>query len=448
MGKRVAIVGAGEVGSNLVKALDKEDYEIIVIDVNVHKCKRISEKYDVSVIEGDGASQRILQQIDMETIDFFFALTRIDEVNLVASRMAKKMGANKIISRLRNTEYNHKDAIITPEQFGIDFVAYPEKAAQREIELLISESSTTEIEEFKNGELTLAGITLSSASPLLGRTLQKVEEAYPFSPHKVVVISRDGKAFIPHKDVKYQNHDTVFFFCKKEYTRKIQQMAGKPAIDIHSVMILGAGKIGRLLAKSLQDKYSVRLVEKNVGKAWQIKEKLKDILVLTEDGTNIEFLESENVSELDCFIAATENEQTNIVSGLLAKHLGVKQVIVHISTTDYLQAVRHIGFDAVLSKNIAAVNEVIRFMKSDMIKSISRFEDLDTDCMAIRVKEDSKFIKKRYTMDKIPQNIALGAIIRGDKIEIPNPHSHIYPDDELLLFTKPDNLVSAERLFR
>ena len=448
MGKKVAIVGAGEVGSNLVRALGKEDYEITVIDVNVHKCKRINEKYDVSVIEGDGASQRILQQIDMESVDYFFALTRIDEINLVASRMAKKMGADKIISRLRNTEYNHKDAIITPEQFGIDFVAYPEKAAQREIELLIRESSTTEIEEFKDGKLTLAGITLFPTSPLIGRTLQKVVEGNPYSSHKVVLISRNGDTFIPHKDTKYQNNDTVFFLCKSENAKKIQQMAGKPAIDINSIMILGAGKIGRLLAKSLQEDYSVRLVEKNVGKAWNIKEKLKDILVLTEDGTNIEFLESENVGELDCFIAATENEQTNIVSGLLAKHLGVKQVIVHISTTDYLQAVRHIGFDAVLSKNISAVNEVIRFMKSDMIKSISRFEDLDTDCMEIRVRDDSKYIRKKYTMDKIPQNIALGAIIRNDKVEIPNPHSSIYPDDELLLFTKPENLSTAERLFR
>ena len=94
MSKKVAVVGAGEVGVNLVKALNKENYEIIVIDINAHKCKRINEKFDVSVIEGDGASQRVLQQIDIENIDFFFALTRIDEVNLVASRMAKKMGAN------------------------------------------------------------------------------------------------------------------------------------------------------------------------------------------------------------------------------------------------------------------------------------------------------------------------------------------------------------------
>ncbi|MBC8197111.1 MAG: Trk system potassium transporter TrkA [Candidatus Marinimicrobia bacterium] len=448
MSKKVAIVGAGEVGSNLVKALTKDDYEIIVVDVNSHKCKRITEKYDVSAIEGDGASQRILQQIDMESIDYFFALTRIDEVNLVASRMAKKMGAKKIISRLRNTEYSHKDAIITPEQFGIDFVAYPEKAAQREIELLIRQSSTAEVEEFKNGRITLAGIEITSTSPLIGRTLTKIEEANPYIPHKVVVISRDGNTFIPHKNVIYKNNDTVFFLCKSEYAKKIQQMAGKPAIDINSIMILGAGKIGRLLAKSLEHDYSVRLLEKNSSKAWEVKEKFKDVLVLDEDGTNLEFLESENVKDLDCFIAATENEQTNIVSGLLAKHLGVKQVIVHISTTDYLQAVRHIGFDAVLSKNISAVNEVICFMKSDMIKSITRFEDLDTDCMEIRVRDDSKFIRKKYNLDKIPQDIVLGAIIRDDKVIVPNSKTNIHPEDELLLFTKPENLSTAERLFR
>jgi len=171
-------------------------------------------------------------------------------------------------------------------------------------------------------------------------------------------------------------------------------------------------------------------------------------LVLDEDGTNIEFLESENVKDLDCFIAATENEQTNIVSGLLAKHLGVKQVIVHISTTDYLQAVRHIGFDAVLSKNISAVNEVIRFMKSDMIKSITRFEDLDTDCMEIRVRDDSIFIRRKYSLDKIPEDIVLGAIIRDEKVIVPNSKTNIHPEDELILFTKPENLSTAERLFR
>ncbi|NOZ07280.1 MAG: Trk system potassium transporter TrkA, partial [FCB group bacterium] len=113
---------------------------------------------DAQVIEGDGASQRILQQINMPEVDIFLALTRIDEINLVASRIAKKMGANQVIARLRNTEYSHKKAVISPDQFGIDYVTYPEKAAQREIDMLVRRSATAEIQEFAKGKITLAGI--------------------------------------------------------------------------------------------------------------------------------------------------------------------------------------------------------------------------------------------------------------------------------------------------
>ena len=253
---------------------------------------------------------------------------------------------------------------------------------------------------------------------MINRSLNNVELANPFIHHKVVVISRNKNTFIPHKDTKFQVGDTAFFVFRTEDAKKIQQMAGKPAIDINNIMILGAGKIGRLLAKSLQKDFNIRIVEKNVAKGWQVKEKIRDILVLTEDGTNIEFLESENIHEVDCFIATAENEQTNIVSGLLAKHLGVKHVIVHISTTDYLHAVRHIGFDAVVSKNISAVNEVIRFMKSDVSKSISRFEDLETDCIELQVKEESKFMRKKDNLEDSTKDIVLGAIFRNGEISI------------------------------
>ena len=148
MESKIVIIGAGEVGFNLAKSLSRENHEITVIDNDPQKCQRVKNNLDVHVIEGDGASQRILQRIDMKHIDYLLALTRIDEINLVCSRISKKMGAKHVICRLRNTEYIHKNAIITPEQFGIEHVTYPEKAAQKEIENLIRRSSTVEVQEF------------------------------------------------------------------------------------------------------------------------------------------------------------------------------------------------------------------------------------------------------------------------------------------------------------
>jgi len=112
MSLNIVIIGAGEVGYNLARSLSKNEYEITIIDIDPIKCIRVKESIDAMVIEGDGGSQRILQKIDMSHVDYLLAMTRVDEVNLVASRMARKMGAGRIICRLRNTEYQHKDAII------------------------------------------------------------------------------------------------------------------------------------------------------------------------------------------------------------------------------------------------------------------------------------------------------------------------------------------------
>lgn len=448
MDLKIVIVGAGEVGYNLAKSLSKENYDITVIDINPKKCQRIKNSIDAKVIVGDGASQRILQNINMSQVDYLLALTRIDEVNLITSKTSHEMGAKKIICRLRNTEYSHRNAIITPDHFGIDSVVYPEQAAQKEIENLIRQSSAVEIQEFSHGKVFLVGIELEPSSPLIGRNVKNVELSNPYIPHKLVLVMRENKAFIPHQNSTFRKNDIVYFIGKPEDIPEIQRMAGKPTFNVENIMILGAGKIGRLLAKSLQSDYNVRIVENNTDKAKKFGKKLTDTLFLDADGLDIDFLESENIKDTDCFIAATENEQTNILASLLVKHYGVKQVILHISTTNYIRAVRRIGVDAVVSKNISAVNVVLRIIQSDQnALPVSRFEDIDVDTAELTVMHDCKFLRKRYLLDKIPESICLASIKRNGEIIIPNPHTELQTDDELLIFTTKETISKAENLF-
>jgi trk system potassium uptake protein TrkA len=146
---------------------------------------------------------------------------------------------------------------------------------------------------------------------------------------------RDDESFIPHQSTVFKKNDFAYFIGKNEDINNIQQMSGKPAIKVNNIMILGAGKIGRLLAKSLQTDYNVRIVEKDEEKAKKYSDKLIDTLILIGDGLDTDFLESENISDVDCFISATESEETNILASLIVKHYGVKQVILHINTTSY-----------------------------------------------------------------------------------------------------------------
>ena len=448
MSLNIVIIGAGEVGYNLTRVLSKEDYDITVIDNAPEKCDRVTNNFDARVILGNGASQRILQKIDMENVDYLLALTRVDEINLVASQISTKLGAKKVICRLRNTEYLHKTAVVTPADFNISKVVYPEKAAQKEIESLIRQSSAVEIQDFFSGSVLLVGIKLADSSPLIGRTAKQVEMANPFIPHKLAVVIRDDESFIPHQDTKYHKDDFVYFVGREDGIPNIQQMSGKPAFKVKNIAILGAGKIGRLLAKSLQSDYNVRILEIDEKKAKKYGDQLENALMVIGDGLNTDFLESENIGEMDCFIAATEKEQTNILACLLVKHFGVKQVILHINTTNYIKSVRRIGVDAVVSKNTAAVNEVIKIIRSDQQSvPVSRFEDIEIESIELTVSHDCKYLRKKYTIEKIPENVCLSIIMRDGKARIPDSHIELKVGDKLLFFSKPEHVSIVEELF-
>ena len=295
MSVRIVIIGAGEVGYNLAKTLSKDNYDLTIIDIDDKKCQRIKNSIDAHVILGDGASQRILQGIEIEKVDYLLALSRIDEVNLVAAKSAFEMGAKKIICRLRNTEYSHRNAIITPEQFGINHVVYPERSAQKEIEKLIRQPSAIDLEDFKNGKIQMVGIHLDNSSPLIGRNIESIESSNPYIPHKLVLIIRDNEGIIPVKKTIYKSEDLAYFIGKPSEITEIQRMAGKGAFKVKNIMILGAGKIGRLLSKSLESDYDVRIIENNHEKAKKIGQKLSDTLILDADGLDIDFLTSENI---------------------------------------------------------------------------------------------------------------------------------------------------------
>ncbi len=449
MNLNIVIVGAGEVGFNLAKSLSKEDHSITVIDINPQKCLRLQNSVDAKVVEGDGTSQRLLASIEMDKVDYVLALTRIDEVNLVASQMTSKMGAKHVICRLRNTEYIHKDAVVSPSDFNISYVTYPEMAAKNDIEHIIKKGSEDEVHEFKEGRLNMIGFHLEADSPLVGRSVSETELSNPYIPHKLALIYRDDESFIPHSDTTYQNGDYIYVVAKSEDISEVQKMTGNPNYEIKNIMILGCGKIGRLLAKSLQNDYSVTLIEKNEAKAKEFSSKLSNTLMLSGDGLDVDFLESESIEDIDCYIAVSENEQTNLLSSMIVKDFGVKQIIMHITTTGYHKVIKKMDAGIVISKNISAVNEILKYIRTEQENvQISRYEDLDVEAVELTVREGCNYILKSYQISDIPKSLTLCSIIRNDDIIIPNGKTTILANDELLLFLKPRDLETAESLFK
>ena len=445
---RIVIIGVGEVGFHVAKALSQEEHDITVMDMDPVKCKRATESLDVIVLEGNGASPRNLSMANVQDADYVLSLTRVDEVNLIASQQAHQLGAKKIIARLRNQQYTTRDSIIKPEKFGIDLVIHPEKEACREIVQLVRHSYATQVMDFEGGRMQMMGIRLEEDCPIIGKSVREICDEERDFKFGIITVLRNGESHVPWSDFIFSKGDTAYFIAKTERIESLMILLGKEATQTNSIIILGGSKIGRSVAAELENEMSVRMIDNRRDKAEWLASKLKETMVLYGDGTDVELLKAENIQDADSFIAVTESEQTNLLSGMLAHHLGVKQSVIHVSTTEYMPIVQEIGLGAVLSKNMSTVNSILRFIASDQTeKSVTTFDEIDVDVIEFSPEPGSKVTKAPLSEIKFPEDSIVGMINHHGHLSIARGSTQLTDEDTVLVFAKSSAVKNLRKLF-
>ena len=445
---RIIIIGVGEVGFHVAKALSQENFDITVIDIDPLKCRRATEHLDVIVVEGNGASPKNLLKANVDGADYVLALTRSDEVNLISSQQAHVLGAKKIIARLRNQQYSERDSIIRPEKFGVDLLIHPEKVVCQEIVRLVCHPYAKHIMEFEGGRLLMIGLRINADCQIVGSSVQSLCESCTDFKFGVVSVKKNGNSVIPWSDFVFEENSTVNFIVKTNRLENLLELIGIPSVETKRIMISGGSKIGRSIAEELQDKMSVRMVENRRDKAGIIANQLQDTMVIHADGTDVEFLKSENVHEIDSYIAVTENEKTNLLSGFLAHHLGVKQAIMHMVTTDYLPIIQEIGIGAVVSKNMSTVNSIIREIRSDQSEvSLISFDELDVEAIEIMPEPGSRVTQFPLSEIDFPKESIVGVINHHGHLSIARGDSQLTHEDTVLAFAKNKAVSKLRKLF-
>ena len=446
---QIVIIGAGEVGFHAAKALSESNHDITAVDIVPEKCTRLSDNLDVIVVEGNGASPKILHQANVENADYVLCLTRVDEVNLIAAQQAHELGAKKIIARLRNQQYTARNSIIKPEQFGVDLVIHPEKAACDEIIRLVKHPYAVQVMDFEGGRLEVIGIRINGDNgDLLEKSVGEICESNPDFKFGIIAVLRDGKTIVPWSDFVFKNGDTPYFILQAEKVGKLMEMLGKDFYRNDRVMVLGGSKIGRSVAEGLQHEMNVRLVDLNRHKCEWIANVLENTMVIEGDGTDLELLKSENIDSVDSFIAVTENEQTNLISGLLSHHFGVEQTIIHIGTTEFLPIIQETGIGSVISKNMSTVNSILRKIRSDMSETqIVTFDELDVDVLELTPDKESSVCGKPLSEVSFPKASIVGVINHHGHLTIARGSSQLTEEDTALVFAKNSVTEKVRKLF-
>lgn len=447
---KIIIAGAGDVGFHLAKLLSYESQDIFVIDVDSDKLNYLDSHLDVITTNGDATSVQTLKDIAIDKTDLLIAVTDSQNTNFTIAVIGKKLGAKKTIARLNNPEFIHNTEIDFKD-LGLDSVISPEELAAKEITMLLNQSAFNDSISFENGALNMVGSTLSQGSPILNLSVQQAKNKFKDIDFITIAVKRadESQTMIPRGDTVFNIEDEVYFSCPKSSINKLHLLTGKEAFAVKDVMILGGSKIGAKSAKKLcQEKYRVKLIEKNKEKAFTLAEKLQNTLVIQGDGRDLELLEEENIREMDAFIAVTGNSETNIMSCLVAKSKGVKKTIALVENMDYINISQTIGIDTLINKKLLAASEIFKHVRQGEVLALANLKHVDAEVLEFEVKPNSKVTQNKIKDIKLSRNAVFGGVIRNGNAMMTFGDFQILPGDKTVVFCLPDAIPAVEKLFK
>ena len=444
---KIVIAGAGEMGSHLAKMLSGNGHDITVIDSDQKLLADVASLADVITVEGDSTTFAVLRKASVRRCDLFIAVNHIENDNVVAAMLAKQLGAKKSIARIDNNEYlepNNKEIFI---EMGIDYLFYPEKVAAREVINLLGHTSTTEYVDFSSGKLSLVVFRLEPASSLIGRELTGFSEDDAPLSYRTVAITRAGQTIIPRGGERFAEGDTVYVIARQDAVKEVMEFSGQTNVRIKNMMILGGSRIGVRIAMELQEEVNIKLIDYNADKAYRLAELLDKTLIINEDGRNTEAMLEEGLANMDAFVAVTGRSETNILTAMLAKRMGVKKVIAEVENMNYINLAESIGIDTIINKKLVTASNIFRFTMSTDVQAIKCLMGSDAEVLEFIVKPNSPATKNRIRDLGLPEDVIVGGLVRGDTVFIAVGSTEINAYDRVVVFAMPASVARIGTFF-
>lgn len=444
----ITIIGAGSIGLLLAERLSKDNHNITIIEKNTAIANYTAERVDALVIEGNGTDYQTMINAGVKNADIVAALTTVDEVNILSCQLAKKIGAKQTIARIRNSQYISDSPLFASEEIGVDLFVHPEWETAKAICRLIRQASATDIIEIANGKIQFLGLRIDKSAKFLHIPFKEFPSYFGDLPFRIVAVKRRTRTIIPRGDDILIKGDQIFFICNPQFKNEIMNIFGKSDVTLKNVMIVGGGMIGKFTAKELEKKMNIKIIEKNEAKAEHLAKYLDSTLVINGDGSDLDLLHSEGLTNMDEVICVTGDDETNIISSIVARHLEVPRTITLINKNNYVPLVPALNLDAIVSKQHLTVNVIGNFVRRTGIAQFNEIPGLDAVIVEFEVKEKSKITKSPLKGIRFPEKSLVGAILKnGSEVVIPTGDTVIQAGDRTVIFCEPENLLAVEKLF-
>ena len=452
----IVIAGAGEVGTHIASLLIEAKHEVAIIEQSSETIENVRNQLEVNTIIGNAATPRILRETNVHRADLIIAVTNNDETNMLTCFLAKELGAAMTVARVRNPEYSGyfvttgkspsaPRKVIRPISLGIDLFINPEFEVAKEITNLFSSFYLSPVENFADGRVQIKEFKVGEK-----RGLKKALGKIKFTkPCVVAAITRAGEIIAPTADEIIQQDDHIYLVAYREHMDELGEMFAQSQRPVKNVVILGGGRVGFLVAEGL-DKYgiSVKVIEKDISRSEEIAAKLEGATVVQGDGTDRDFLIEQGVPSADAFVATTENDELNILCGLLAKNLGAPRAVIVANNPGYIPLAEAIGIDIVSSPPLLTAGKIAHFVLHGGAISAAYIGGKELQAVEFVTSSKARVAGREISKAGLPKEAIAGAIVHNDKVIIPPNDSTIQIGDHVIIISPLSVIPDVEKLFR
>ena len=447
---RIVIAGAGKMGIAAAQQLCREGHDLTMIDQRQDKVDSAVNSMDVIGCCGSCAAPETLMEADAGHADLFIAATGADEANLIASQLARKMGAKHAVSLLRNPAYLHSRELLE-ETMHLSFTIHPDYVMAEEISRILQFPAATRVESFPDCEMEIITFIIEENSRLKDIPLHKLWTKFG---QKILVccVERGDTVQIPGGDFVLRAGDRISVTGQPGAVRHFFKSSGSYKKPVRNVILMGGSRSAVHLTGLLESTgVDVTIIERNSARCQALAELLKNTSIHCADGTDTAVLQENGISQADGFVALTGFDEDNIILGLYAGKAGVGKVISKVNNAKFVNLLRDIFPETTLSPQELVAERISGYVRGlehasekSTIEALYYLADRRVAATEFIVGAKAACTGKALKDLPISDGVLLTTVIRGGKSFLPDGQTVLKPDDRVIVITANRTIVELD----
>lgn len=441
MAMKIIVVGSGKVGSQIIEKLVAEGHNVTAVDIHEKDLSELEVRLDILSVHGNGVREEVLREAGAQNADLLVAATAGDEINLLCSMMAKKIGTAHTIARVRDPEISDQMRLLW-EETGLAGTLNPELNAAQEIFAVLRFPGVLSLEHFSQGRFTMADIRLPEQCPLTQVPLRDFIKTHGVRA-LICAVRRGDETYIPDGDFLLMPNDIVSFAAEPMEAERFLKLAGIKERIPRDVMIVGAGKVSYYLLR-MMEKTGMRalVIERSEANCKRLCNHFPNALVICGDGTDREILLEEGIGQADAFISLTGTDEVNVLLSMYAESMHVPKIVTKVGRESVTELVKDKKIGSVVSPRSITASRVVRYARAmenatgSSVEELYWIADNSAEALEFAIKEEEKGLTD-VPLSELPlkDHLLICAIIHDGQVIIPSGKDRMQAGDRVIVVT-------------